>query len=327
MDNLFKTRTLTTSINAMRKPGQRIFQTHFAPVMNWLPGSRIAWDIISGSEKVLSSIRVDAPATVGAKTSRKTITMESPRLSEKRLINNYEILDMRRYGDQLAAELMKTRIAREQEDLRNEFDRTLEFWAAFALRGKIYDADTTTVLVDYNMQSSHIITNLTTQKWTDPASTIVTNLRAWRRLIEIDSSHTITGWKLWTGWKAMDCMLNSNEIRDLLKYQVGPQLLNDARIARIDGIDIEEYNATYIDINGTRQSFIAPNDVILVGQGPDVFDCPYLSAVADEDMLRQFFYSKSWTQEDPAGRWIYGENRCVPALKRPDAVVRATVCD
>jgi len=36
-----------------------------------------------------------------------------------------------------------------------EFDRTLEFWAAFALRGKIYDADTTTVLVDYNHMQSY----------------------------------------------------------------------------------------------------------------------------------------------------------------------------
>ena len=326
MDHLFKTRTLTTAINAMRKPGSRIFQRYFAPVLNWQPTSRIAWDIISGSERVLKAVRVDAPATVGEKTNRKTITMEAPRLAEKRLINNYEVLDMRRYGE-LATELMKTRIAREQADLRSEFDRTLEFWAAHALRGKIYDSDLVTVLVDYNMQNTHIVALAGGDRWSEATAKIIRNIRAWKRLIEQDSSHEISGFHAWCGYRAMDVLLEAPEIRDLLKYQVGPRLLEDARIQKIDGVVFEEYNLTFIAADGSRKYFIEPNDIVLVGEGPDVFDCPYLSAVSDEEMTRQLFFSNSWTNKDPAGRWIFGENRCAPVLKRPDATVRATVCD
>ena len=113
----------------------------------------------------------------------------------------------------------------------------------------------------------------------------------------------------------------------MLKRDLGVQIAQTGRIASLAGVTFEEYNEVYTAADGSRKPFVEPNDLILIGEGTDVFDCPYLSAVSDEDMTRQFFFSKSWTQEDPAGRWIYGENRCAPVLKRPDAGVRITVCD
>ncbi len=326
MDNLFKTRTLTSAINAMKKPGDRIFQRHFQPVLNWQPGSRLAWDIISGSEGVLRAIRIDAPADVGNKTNRKTITMESPRLAEKRLINNSEVQDIRRYGE-LAPELMRARIAREQMDLRNMFDRTLEFWGGHALRGILYDKDLTTELVNYNFSAGHLITLAAGAKWDSGTQTIIADLRQWKRTIEDDSSHSITNWHAWTGWKAMDCILADEKVKDLLKYDMGSQIAKDGRIASLAGVNFEEYNASFKLDDGTRKRFIEPNQLILIGEGSDVFDCPYLSAVSDEEMLRQLFFSNSWVEKDPAGRWIFGESRVCPVVKRPDAIIVVTVCD
>ncbi|MHC1728572.1 MAG: major capsid protein [Syntrophobacteraceae bacterium] len=326
MDNLFKTRTLTTAINAMKKPGGRIYQTHFQPKLNWQHTSRIAWDIISGSEKVLRSIRVDVPADIGEKTNRRTITMESPRMAEKRLINNYDILDMRRYGE-LGPELLKTRIAREQMDHRNKFDRTLEFWASKAIKGKVYDRDMTTILVDYNLPGTHNLTLLLTDRWSESGSKPIQDIREWKRTIEQDSSHSITGWKCWCGWKVMDCLLANADIRELIKYGKGVEIAETGRISNLVGIAFDEYNETYIDESGVKKPFVEPNEITLIGLGDDVFDSPYLSAVSDDEMTRQLFFSNSWVNDDPKGRWIYGETRTVPVLKRPDAIVTVKVCD
>ena len=115
------------------------------------PSDRLAFDIITGSEKILATIKVVAPATITDKTSRKTITMNAPRLAHKRVIHTSELNAMRAYGSQIGLEQMKDRIAREQMDMKNMVDRTLEHWACGALRGIIYDADLTTELVNYGL--------------------------------------------------------------------------------------------------------------------------------------------------------------------------------
>ena len=166
MDNLFLVRTLTTAINALRAPGMRIFQRHFAGRTHMEPSDRLAFEVISGSEGVLAAITVYAPATVGAKTGRKIVTLSAPRLAEKRFIHTSELNALRAYGQQIQTELMSSRINRELTDMRNLHDRTLEFWAAYALRGQILDADLSTVLVDYNFKETHKPTLTGNDLWT-----------------------------------------------------------------------------------------------------------------------------------------------------------------
>lgn len=331
MDSLFKTRTLTTSINALRAPGRKIFQQCFASKLNYQPTDRLAFDIVSGNETVLSNIKIDAPASVGVKTGRRTITTIAPRLAEKRLIHTYEINAMRGYGEQSSVELMSKRIAREQLDMRNMFDRTLEFWAANALRGKIYDADLTTILVDYGLSGTHAPALLLTNRWTDSSSNPIANIRAWKLLIEEDSGHEITGWRAYAGNSVMGALLNHSKVTDLLAFERGRQIAEDGYIVKLAGVTIEEYNGSFLDSTGTRKRFVEDDEFILIGEGADVFDCPY-AAVVDEDAhggvgqggTGQLFFSKSWKEEDPSGRWIKGESRPLPVLQRPDAIVVAT---
>jgi hypothetical protein len=39
----------------------------------------------------------------------------------------------------------------------------------------------------------------------------------------------------------------------------------------------------------------------------------------------EMFFSKSWTEKDPSGRWIKVESRPLPVLQRPGAIVYAKV--
>lgn len=337
MDSLFSVLALTTAVNDMRDPSMRMFNRHFRPVLNGVPEEKLAFDVISGSLKVLPNLNVSQPAIVRDKTGRKTVTVTAPRLAEKRIIHSSELQRVRAWGAKIALEQMKARVAREQRDMRNEVDRTLEFWASRALGGKIYDSDLTTVLVDYEMPATHLVTLAGNDLWTDVTnSNPVTKIREWKRLIEADSNHGVTNWYAWCGWKAMDCLINHTKVTELLKYLKGPQIAAEGRIASLVGVTMEEYNGSFVDNSGTTKYFLGSNEFILIGEGADVFDCPF-AAVVDEDAPNgmgnvdvngrpTLFFSKSWVEKDPSGRWIKVESRPLPVLKRPNAIIKATVC-
>jgi hypothetical protein len=326
MDNLFTTRTLTTSINKMGKAGRRMFQRHFVPKLRYSVDTQLQFDIVTGNQGILKNITVHEPAPIGKKTGRATVTLEAPRIAEKRIIHVAEINKMRAYGS-MGAETMKQRIAREQYDLRMEFDRTLEYWASQAIRGKVLDADLTTVLVDYGLPATHLITLAGADKFTDAASTVITILRAWKQLILDDSQAEITSFQCWCGSKVMDALLNNVKVLELMKYSLGAQIARSARIAELAEISFDEYMGSFVHSDGTRKRFLAEDEVLLIGEGPDVFDCPYTAQLIENlfqaGQAPPLFYSKSWREEDPEGRWIYGETRPLPILKRPECVIVA----
>jgi len=336
MDNLFLTRTLTAAINAMRPASTVIYDRLFRKHEHMEPTDRLAFDVITGSESILANLSVYAPATIGNKTGRRTVTLQAPRLAEKRLINAAELNAVRAFGSQLSVQLMKTMLNRELTDMRAKFDRTLEFWASRALRGIIYDADMSTQLINFGLDSDHTVTLSGVDLWTAPTTANpINNVRDWNRLIESDSGHNVTSWHAYIGWQAMDKMLMIHSVRDLITYSKGLEVLETGRIITIAGVTLEEYNKTFVDASGATQYFIAPNEVVLVGDGDDVFDTPYAPVIdsaapngvgnVSSSGRSQMFFAKSWQVEDPSGTWIKCEGRPCPVVQRPDAVVRASV--
>lgn len=331
-NGIWDTSVLTKTINAMKSPTQRLFDRYFRPKLNFQASEILEIEIITGSEKLMKTININAPATVRDKTGRKIINMSPPRLSQKRSVLTGELVNLRAYGSAVQLEQMKARIAREMRDMRNECDRTLEFWASRCIKGKIYDSDLSTVLVDYNFDSDHNVT-LTDLFWGDSDGNPVADIRTWKRLIEDDSTHPITHWHAFCGFNVMNTLLKNSYVQELIKYQKGVEVLDTGRIASLVGVEIEEYNGSFIDDSGTRQRFIDEDEFILIGEGEDVFDCPY-AAIADDECPSgignvdingkgMLFFSNSWPIRDPSGRWIKIETRPLPVLRRPSAIVVA----
>lgn len=334
MDNLFKIRTLTAAVNAIKAPARRVYNRIFAGFENMQPSDRLAFDVISGSEKLLSNISIFAPASVDDKTSRKTITLTAPRIANKRFVATAELNAYRQFGT-AGVEMMKDRIAREQKDMRGKHDRTLEFWAVNALKGKIYDSDMTTVMVDYNVDASHTPTLTGTDLWTDAASNPIAKLRAWKQMIEDDSAANIDAWVAFIGSGVMDALLVNSAVRELLKTDKGSQIAENGRIQRLAEVELDEYNGSYLDSSSTRQRLIASDELLLVGICDELADVPYAPVVDDDAPggvgnvgaggQGTMFFSKSWKEKDPSGRWVKCESRPLPVLKRPGAVINATV--
>ena len=326
MDNLFLVRALTTAINAMRTPGGVILNRYFRPKAHAVLSSRFGFEVISGSEGVLKTIGVADPALVRDKTSRAFYPCEAPRIAPKKFISAAEVDSVRAFGSQISAELLESRIAKEQLDMRNEIERTLEFWAAHALRGQVLDSDLTTVLADYLFDADH--TEVVGKPWNGDAEDpdIIGDIRRWKLMIEDDSGHTVTGWHAFCGYKVMNAIINDSSVRELLVFERGRQIAEQGAIVRLAGVTIEEYNGSFVTDSGTRTRFLDADEFILIGEGEDVFDMPYAPCVQEGASPSDFFFSKSWSEQDPSGRWILAEVRALPVVQRPNAIVRATVC-
>jgi hypothetical protein len=334
MDNIFYTRVLTSAVNAMNAPYMTVYNRVFRDREHLEPSDRLAFDVISGAEAILSNVSVMAPAAVTEKTGRKTISMTAPRLAHKRFIHTSELNALRGYGQTVQTEMIKQRVAREQRDMKNAVDRTVEFWACGALRGKIYDADLTTVLVDYGVAETHQPVLTGDDRFSEAASKPLERIRAFKQLVEDDAGATITGWTAFVGSAVMDALLKHSDVLELLKYAQGGQAAASGRIGRLAEVDLIEYNASFLH-QGVRRRFVEQDEFLLVGHCDDVVDAPFAPVVDDEapggvgntaaDGSGLMFFSKSWVEKDPSGRWIKVEARPLPVLQRPGAVVAARV--
>lgn len=335
MDDLFRIRVLTAAINSMMSPAMKIYNSIFRGKEHMEPSDRLAFEVISGSEGILKNISVYAPAEVTDKTGRKIVTLTAPRLAQKRFIHTAELNALRAYGKQFGLEQMKTRIAREQLDMKGIIDRTLEYWAVNALKGQILDSDLSTVLVDYNVAASHKPVYAGNNLWTNAASDPVNRLRTLKKLIEDDSGAAITGWKGYMGSNVMDALLQHTKVRELLRYGKGVQVAENGKITKLAEVELDEYNGSFLDDNGTRRRFIDENYFMLIGLCSDIVDVPYAPIVdskapggvgnIDANGSGALYFSKAWDEEDPSGRWIKAETRPLPVLQRPGAVVYAKV--
>jgi len=331
MNELFAMRVLTASVNAIKAPKNKIFNRLFKKYAKPQISDLLQFDIISGKEELLGNISVEAEATVTDVTGRKTVTMQAPRLAQKRFIPAALLNSYRAAGKTIGAEMMKDRIALEQMDMLGLMNRTLEYWAAGAMRGKIYDKDMTTVLVDYNLPATHTAALTGTDLWTDAGSAPLKSLRGFKRLIEDDCDTTIDGWLAYVGADVMDALLDHDDVREMLKTGKGTELAETGRIKTLAEIELDEYNASFVHTDATRKRYVESDHILLIGLCDQLVDCPFAPVVDDDAPggvgnvdtkgKGQLYFSKSWKKNDPSGRWIKIETRPLPVLKRPGAVI------
>jgi len=329
MDALFKASTLTEAVNKLKPVKTTILDKVFA-AKKFLASGVFMWDIISGSERILKNLRLHESAQISGGVGRRTVTCSGTRFADKRQITAAQMADMRKFGDRYLPELLANKLNEELLDMRGKVDRTREFMAAKALTGQIVD-ESGTVLVDYNFTAAQKPVLAGKQKWTDSESKPITNLRAWKKQI-IQAVGAVDGFLAFCGSEAMDALLENPSVLELLKYQAGNQLAEKGRIASLGETDIEEYLGSYIDQNNVRQDMIAPNQFVLVGVSQQVAGEIYVPVVDFEDPNgvgsgnpASMFFSKSWVEQDPSGRWVKVEARPLPVLYKPEAIVIATV--
>lgn len=337
MDSLFENRVLTAAVNAIKAPTNKIFNRFFRPIAKMQSSSLLQFDVFTGSQKLVGSIAADAPATMTALTGKKTITLSAPRLAQKRFIPASLIADYRKMGSRIGPEMLKDRIATEMLDMLNIMNRTIEWYAAGAMQSKIYDNDTTTVLVDYLAPAAHLTALTGDDLWSDVDSIPLAMLREFKRTIEAATQTPITGWKAYIGADAMDALMNHADILAWLQSQRGVQVAENGTLTKLAGIDIEEMNDSFIHTDGTtRKYYVGAKKFLLIGLCNQLVSCPFapvmdltapngVGNVSAKGGGQLYYAGASDVEFDPSGRWIKVESRPLPVLQRPTAIIYKTV--
>lgn len=327
-DSVFKTRVLVMAVNKLRPVATRALDLIFPRKKRQL-SSLFAWDIKSSNERLLKNIRVSDAAQVTNGVKRKTVTCEAPRFAEKRFIGA-DVLEAARKAGELGPELIKERVADEQFDMRGDVDRTREFMAVKCLSGQVVD-ESGAVIVDYNFPADQKPVLAAGSKWSEGGTDPIQNIRAWKKYI--GDRVAVDKFVALCGASAMDALIGNESVGDKLKWAAGKQIAEEGRIAFLAGVQIDEYFGTYRDAAGVIQQMVPDNAFILVGIGPDTtaeLYAPVIDLKAEGGVGSgkepEIFFSKSWEEEDPSGRWIKVESRPLPVLIQPESVVFATVC-
>lgn len=328
MDNLFKTRILCETVNKITPVKTPILDRVFGRKKLQIT-DLFAWDVVSGSEAVLKNLKPREPASIRAALGRKTVTCAGPRFAPKTFLSAADLNAIRAVGSQFAPQLMSAKVAEELTDMRSQIDRTREFMAAKALSGQVVDADGT-VLCDYNFPVAQKPVLEGKQLWTDSESQVLINFRAWKKLIG-QAVNSVNNFVAFASSTVMDALLTNEGVKDLLKYTAGNQVAEQGRIALLAGVEIEELLGSYV-AGGVRYDFVPDGYIALVGVAPEntaelfapVIDLKDPNGVGSGNAASMFF-SKSWEEEDPSGRWIKVEARPLPVLFKPECIVWAKV--
>lgn len=321
MADNFNSRALTLAVNKMKPVKTPVLDTVFKRKKRSLTGV-FAWDLKTATNTIMKSISTSAEATVRGGVGKVEVTCNAPRYAEKELISASDIADMRKFGSVTETELLKDRVAEEQADMRSNMDLTREFQAVKALSGVIVDRDNKQ-LVDFNFPADLKPTLTGTSLWTDAASDPIKNIRAWKKLIAVNSGGIIQEFVAYCGSAAMDALMSNENVLEKLQFLAGKQIAEEGRIARLAKVTIEEYDGTYTDQNGTVHDMIPEDVFALVGLVQDGaaelyapvidFDAP---AGAGKGKPADMFFSKMWDEKDPSGKWIKVESRPLPVLTR-----------
>lgn len=230
-------------------------------------------------------------------------------------------------------------IAGESEDQIAMLYRRLEWMAAEELRtGKVTVSGEKypTVVVDFGRDAALSVVLLTTARWNDSAPTPIDDLEEWGTLVGEKS-----------GASAVDVVMASNvwkvfRANAQVKDQVDAQKNLDARTlmnlgpdgtyggAQFKGVigsfNIWVYPETYVDDAGVTRKFV-PDDYLLMGSRRGLEGVRHFGGIKDEKYGFQAtdFFSKSWTQDDPAIRYLMLQSAPLVVPYRVNATLSARV--
>jgi Phage major capsid protein E len=211
-------------------------------------------------------------------------------------------------------------------------NRRLEWMASEVLRtgtvtitGEKYP----TTLIDFGRDAALSVELLTTARWNDSGPDILGNLETWAGLIRDKSGanpiDVIMAQNVWNVFRA------NADVKELLSrylnlspdtsFDVGPseQRLGFTDKGTIGDFHVYIHHDVYVDDNGASQKYLPDNYVLVVAQEVEGVRC--FGAIKDEKAGFQplDYFSKSWTMEDPAVRFLMLQSAPLVVPFRPNA--------
>lgn len=345
--NPFGFSVLTTAVNQMKPVPSFIKNLLFKRVETFATLAVLV-DVIVGGQKVAPFVKRGNPAKVMSNLGQKTNQVEPPQLRLKKFLKPSDLfytrganapmfVPMGAPGNDPIQTARQERMAREQQELRDTIDRTIEMLCCKGLAGSYSVAqDDGTFSIDFSMPAGNKpdITGTTANKWDQSTTcTPLKNVRTWKNVAQIASGKIPTvavmssaTWENFFASSEVTKYLNALKI-NIGQVQTDPNVIAGGaeRKATIDNIDYYVYSGVYTDSAGAQQQLIPDGYVALLSPNAD----HRLNFAGIEDLeagtvVAQYF-SKDWVEKDPSGLWLLVESHPLPTFNEPAANIWAKV--
>jgi len=304
---------------------------------------KIFFDVLTGKPRLAPFCSPLVEGQIVQGLGYQTNSFSPAYIKDKRVFEDGKPV-RRRAGQPIAGALdaMTNRqlaIAQESEDQLQMLQRRMEWMAAEVLRtGKVTVTGEKypTTLVDFGRDASLQVIAAGNAKWDQPTTaTPLDDLESWSGLVRDASGASpvdvIMAQNVWNKFRAFD------DVKDLLSSQlnlssrtsidVGPDAakLGFTDKGTVGDFHIWIYHDQYTDDNGDTQDFL-PDDYLLMAGG-QLEGVQHYGAIKDEAAGFQAldYFSKSWTQPDPAVRYLMLQSAPLVVPYRVNATLAAKV--
>jgi hypothetical protein len=336
MADTFSTGVLMGVVQDLKVPRSALLDRYFGSVMTF-DTEEVYFDVIPGKRRIAPFVSPNVAGQVVDSKGFSTKTFKPAYLKDKRVFQPARAFK-RAVGEQVGGaslsptQRMQLHLATEMQDQIDMVTRRLEVMASEALRlGTVTVAGDNypSVTVNYGRTAGNTIANLTsTARWGDSAPVPLDNLQTWALLGGQNSgAHPVDVVMGTTAWAAFR---KDTEVKArLLAINTMNQNMEQASaeeglryMGTLDGFNIFVYAGWYIDPATGNETEIWPaKSVALLSSA--VEGTRAFGAIQDEELgfVAAQYAPKSWTEKDPAVRYLMMQSAPLTVLGRPDAVV------
>jgi len=343
--DIFDTAEMLEAIEVSQEP-TTFLQTMFFPDERIHGSVTIDFDLRKKKRRIAAYVSRRAEGQNVEKTKFKQFTYEAPYVKPKKTITVSDLL-RRNLGEirwvnglsQLAAAGQK--LQEEFDDLDEMITRTEEQQASeILLTGKLNPLDENGKIVgdeiDFTRDAGNTVTLSGGQLWDSSTGKILENLRTWKRIVSLGSG--VLPPIAVAGSAAVDAMLADDEVREVLdnrrfidnEIAMRAEGMNATFVGRIEELMIFAYDGIFIDSStgsDVVKNFV-PADQFILG-GPETNMRNYGVIEWMEDDSEVLFAAKrlpvSWTEKDPAKRYLQVHSAPLLVTKNPDTILAAKV--
>lgn len=312
------------------------------------PENYATWDVVRGSRAVARPNVPNSEAHIIDRLGRSQGQATFANTREKKVFSPTTTMWIRKVGSLSEVGRVEDAILREVNDLNERADNYAEYLCWQALTGAIYDArdnsaaggTTITVAADFNFLATHKPSSVATSWATATPAQIVADVRAWKRLVEMDGRVPATD--AWTSSKTVDYIVNSFAFAGVANTFMGGSLLSDrmkdeffstGQLTGFMGLNwhtndsVYDPNDTAYTANPSRPNqdtqFLLDKALVIgnfsANRPMELIEGPTADFSAGQGHIGKF--TKTWRQEDPSGEQVLLDWNFLPVITRPDQFV------
>lgn len=299
------------------------------PQTPW-PYPSVTWDVIRGSRMVAKPNVPNSEAHIVPRLGRSQEAASFIYLREKKVFEPTTLHWLRTPGE-LAARNAEQSVLREIADLNMRFDNFAEYMIWGAMRGMlVFDYPDVVATVDYKLPASHKPTPSTGWSTATPQQ-IVSDIRAWKRIVQRDSrvpakeafATELTLAYIFDSFAATGNAGSNFMAGTLLSDRMKDQYYAQGTLPGFMGLNWSTVETVYDDDAGTSTLFV-PDNALFMGNYTDQRPIEMMiGPTADDEAPDNFTgkFAKTWKDKDPSARQYLLEWNLLPIVTRPEQML------